>query len=300
MKKKLLAVALTMSMCLASFTACSGDASDNSADADTNVDTEIEASDDTEAETTTEETTEETIAETTAETTPASTIWGEINDLTFGISELDLISYCYSVLDDEEIEGTGIDETVHYSIPSVDASDPDEDGYVTYFIDYNISGTYDTLMPYAVADRTDGWSSTPQEYIVIDYYTGTILCNWENSYTDDGEETAVTIENEDEEITVYASATLDTEITDNESYEADSDNWGWHVDYIVYARITLRAPESYDGMLLAIDTSGWTEADQIEYINSGDDEDSDVEGDIFVNDLTDYRFTWASDLFLEE
>lgn len=292
MTKKILTYILAGSMVL-SFAACNKN--DNRAEDD---DEEEESQIETEEETT--ETTPETVIETTAETEPVSAVWGEINDLTFGASEMTLTSYCYSILNDEEIEGSGIDEDAVYSLPCIDVSEPDEDGYVTYIIDYNISGTYNPVFPFDVANSTDSWSSSPQQYNVIDYYTGTILCEWDNSYNDDGEEIAITIDNGDEEITVYVLAELDYEILANESYEVDADHWGWHVEYICYPRITLRAPESYDGMLLEINTSGWTEEDHLRSIADGDDEDSDVEGDLFVGDLTDCRFTWASDLFLEE
>lgn len=236
--------------------------------------------------------------EATAETTPAPAIWGEVNDLTYGVGELTAINYSYSVLDGEEIEGTGIDEEVLYSVPSVDASEPDEDGYVTYTIDYTISGSYDPIIAFDVTDHTDSWSSNPQEYNVIDYYTGTILCDWENSYNDEGEEIAVTIDNGEEEITVYVSAAFDTEVISNTSSKADNDHWAWSVEYIAYMTITLRAPETYDGMLLVIDTSGWTEADHIEHMDD-DEDDGDVEGDLFADDLTDLRFTRVSDLIIE-
>lgn len=78
-----------------------------------------------------------------------------------------------------------MEEEAVYSIPSVNVSEPDENGYVTYIIDYNTNGTYDIEFAFDVADHTDGWSSNPQQYNVIDYYTGTILCNWEDSYNDD-------------------------------------------------------------------------------------------------------------------
>ena len=203
--------------------------------------------------------------EATAETTPAPAIWGEVNDLTFGVGELTAISYCYSVLDGEEIEGSGVEETVLYSIPSVDASEPDEDGYVTYTIDYTISGSYDPII----------------------------------AYNDEGEEIAVKIDNGEEEITVYVSAAFDTEVISNTSSKADNDHWAWSVEYICYMTITLRAPESYDGMLLEINTAGWTEADHIESIDD-DEDDGDVEGDLFEDDLSTLRFTRVSDLIIEE
>ena len=236
--------------------------------------------------------------EATTETTPAPAIWGEDNDLTFGVGELTAISYCYSVLDGEEIEGSGVEENVLYSIPSVDASEPDEDGYVTYTIDYTISGSYDPIIAFDVSDHTDSWSSNPQEYNVIDYYTGTILCDWENSYNDKGEEIAVKIDNGEEEITVYVSAAFDMEVISNTSSKADNDHWAWSVEYICYMTITLRAPESYDGMLLEINTAGWTEADHIEHIDD-DEDDGAVEGDLFEDDLSTLRFTRVSDLIIE-
>ena len=53
------------------------------------------------------ETTAETAAEITAETTPEPTVCGEINDLTYGISELTLTNYTFSKFNDEMIEGSG-------------------------------------------------------------------------------------------------------------------------------------------------------------------------------------------------
>ena len=288
--RNILTYVITCSMMI-SLCACGKNDSRNSDEEETVAETE-------ETEVTSSETTE-TTEETTAETEPASTVWGEINDLTYGISELTLTNYIYSKLDEEEIEGSGVEEEAVYSIPSVDVSEPDEDGYVTYIIDYNTNGTYDIEFAFDVADHTDGWSSNPQQYNVIDYYTGTILCNWEDSYNDDGEEIAVTINNGDEEITVYVSAALELTVNENESFDVDDDHWGWHVDYTIYSTITLRAPQSYDGMLLEIDTTGWTEADHLEDIASGDDEAEVAEGDIFTDDLNDCRFTWASDLIIE-
>ena len=127
------------------------------------------------------------------------------------------------------------------------------------------------------------------------YYTFSI----EATYNDDGEEIAVTINNGDEEITVYVSAALELTVNENEPFDVDDDHWGWHVDYTIFSTITLRAPQSYDGMLLEIDTTGWTEADHLEDIASGDDEAEVAEGDIFTDDLNDCRFTRASDLIIE-
>ena len=292
MTKKILTFVLASAMML-SGAACSNTESQSTEEETT----ETEEADFTSAETT--ETAAETIAETSAETEPESTVWGDNNDLTFGISELTLPNYTYARLGEDAIEGSGVDEDVVYSIPSVDVSEPDEDGYVTYTIDYTLTGTYDQEFAFDEADHTDGWSSTPQQYNVVDYYTGTYLCVWENCCNTDGEEIAVTIDSGDEDITVYVSGAFDNDITENESYDIDDDHWGWHVEYTVYMTITLRAPQSYDGMLLEINTAGWTEECYLENLD-GDGEAVDVvEGDIFADDISSCRFTWASDLIIE-
>lgn len=292
--KKLIVAILGLSMIVTSFSACSNTESQSTEEERT----ETEEAGFTSAETT--ETAVETTAETSAETEPESTVWGENNDLKFGISELTLPNYTYSILGEEAIEGSGVDEDVVYSIPSVDVSEPDEDGYVTYTIDYTITGTYDQEFAFDEADHTDGWGSNPQQYNVVDYYTGTYLCIWENCYNTDGEEIAVTIDNGDEDITVYVSGALENNITENESYDIDNDRWGWHVGYTVYMTITLRAPQSYDGMLLEINTAGWTEENYLENLAADDEDEPVVEGDIFADDIASCRFTWVSDLIIEE
>lgn len=222
------------------------------------------------------EATETSATETTEDTRP----WAERIGADYEISELDMPIYVYSDIGGEEIEGSGQEEIFHYTIPSVEISEPDEDGYVTYYINYVITGSYSAVIPFETADHTDGWHANPQVYDLVDYYTGTLIGCDQYYYAED--EFAVTFTYNGEEITVYPSIDIDVETPSNETTTYDDDTWGWDISFDMYVTTTVRVPQEYDGLLLYIYADGWTQEDHENDLSG--EEDTLTEGDILEPD----------------
>lgn len=220
----------------------------------------------------------------------------QINNIEFVLSELELPIYVCSVLNGTIIEGSMVETTGSYGLPTVTVSDPDENGYLIYTITVDVELTYDTTIPYSVADHTDSWLADVPFYYAIDYYTGTII-TWHE--TDVDEETPVTIESDDGPITIYVNRTTDSQTIVNDWENVDSDNWEWTITATGEDILTIRVPQDYDGLILGIPLEGSSQ-EYLEAYVIGDYEYDLHEGDYFGDDVSGWQFTKISDLLQNE
>ncbi len=124
----------------------------------------------------------ETTTATTTEETPAEPVpYAEENGLTNWTDpyeEFDLQAYTFADFEDYSVVPesivTPIQNMAHYKVLDISKSEPDEDGYVTYNFEYEITLT-EQFIHYPENDDTERQiyvNSNPSYFFPCDYYTG--------------------------------------------------------------------------------------------------------------------------------
>jgi hypothetical protein len=217
-----------------------------------------------EEETTTSQTVEqvtETITETTEETVSEIIPWAEENEIIMAgqLEEFEIPLMHAVTLNEEIIDEIGwFEQSGIYTAPEIYVSEPDEDGYVEYIINYTVDDEMSVLIPYDVTETTDGWYSNITEYYLVDYYTGMVLAGSGDYHL--GEWNTTNVEYDGSVIDISVMGSIEENYISNESSNVDYDNWLWTIERETDFVLTVKAPASYDGLVLYIDLNGETTA----------------------------------------
>ncbi len=250
MRRKFLLVGAVLALGL-SMVGCGKDTGSTTADGTTgDVTTEAEVASDTD----TEEATEEEVS-----------TWFSENSISFTEGEVSIPAYTYARnedgSEDDSVEMTQKDAT--YSEPSIDVSEPDADGNVTYTVTYSVRGTWSGMM-------AAGSGFTPNVYIMnynfVDAYTGTEfpcadMTDEENSYYTDS-----VVEVDGKEYKISAGSSFESNFEEEPSWSYFDNNTrakatiAYTFDFTMVAVV----PAEYDGLILALNGAGATEKDDMD------------------------------------
>ena len=250
MRKKYLIAGVVLALSL-SMIGCGKDTGSTTADGTTgDVTTEAEVASDTDA----EEATEEEVS-----------TWFSENSISFTEGEVSIPAYTYARnedgSEDDSVEMTQKDAT--YSEPSIDVSEPDTDGNVTYTVTYSVRGTWSGMM-------AAGSGFTPNVYIMnynfVDAYTGTEfpcadMTDEENSYYTDS-----VVEVDGKEYKISAGSSFESNFEEEPSWSYFDNNTrakatiAYTFDFTMVAVV----PAEYDGLILALNGAGATEKDDMD------------------------------------
>lgn len=253
MRKKYLIAGVVLALSL-SMVGCGKDTGSTTAEGTTgDVTTEAEVASDTD----TEEATEEEVEEVST--------WFSENGISFTEGEVSIPAYTYARnedgSEDDSVEMTQKDAT--YSEPSIDVSEPDADGNVTYTVTYSVRGTWSGMM-------AAGSGFTPNVYIMnynfVDAYTGTEfpcadMTDEENSYYTDS-----VVEVDGKEYKISAGSSFESNFEEEPSWSYFDNNTrakatiAYTFDFTMVAVV----PAEYDGLILALNGAGATEKDDLD------------------------------------
>ena len=142
--------------------------------------------------------------------------------------------------------------------PEITVSQPDEAGYVTYTVTYDISARSGVGSPEGASAY--GISILAHEYNLYDYYTGRL-------YQPDGPETGDTGETSASGSTLVEHGGEEFELSYTKSWRSSLSPGAWeqssqsglaweqYIDSAMSVTITMRAPADYDGVLLGINVT---------------------------------------------
>lgn len=252
MRKKYLIAGVVLALSL-SMVGCGKDTSSTTADGTTgDVTTEAEVASDTDIEEATEEEVEEV------------STWFSENGISFTEGEVSIPAYTYAKnedgSEDDSVEMTQKDAT--YSEPSIDVSEPDADGNVTYTVTYSVRGTWSGMM-------AAGSGFTPRVYIknynFVDAYTGTEfpcadMTMEENSYATDS---VVEVDGKEYKISTGQSFEF-SEQEPSWSYFENNTKAKATIAYTFDITMVAVVPAEYDGLILALNGAGATEKDDLD------------------------------------
>lgn len=270
MRKKYLIAGVVLALSL-SMVGCGKDTGKTTAEGTTeNVTTEAEVASDTD----TEEVTEEEVEEVST--------WFSENGISFAEGEVSIPAYTYARNEDgsenDSVEMTQKDAT--YSQPSVNVSEPDADGNITYTVTYSVRGTWSGMM---AAGSGFGMRVYIKNYYFVDAYTGTVfpdadMTDEENSYATDS---------------VVEVDGKEYKISTGSSFESNYEEPSWsYFDNNTKAKATMKytfdftmvavVPAEYDGLILALNGAGATEKTDL---------DTEIEdAHAFDGNVSDYIF----------
>lgn len=250
MRKKYLIAGVVLALSL-SLVGCGKDTGSATADGTTgDVTTEAEVASDTD----TEEATEEEVS-----------TWFSENSISFTEGEVSIPAYTYARnedgSEDDSVEMTQKDAT--YSEPSIDVSEPDADGNVTYTVTYSVRGTWSGMM-------AAGSGFIPNVYIMnynfVDAYTGTEfpcadMTDEENSYYTDS-----VVEVDGKEYKISAGSSFESNFEEEPSWSYFDNNTRAKATIAYTFDITMVAvvPAEYDGLILALNGAGATEKEDMD------------------------------------
>lgn len=267
MRRKYLIAGVVLALSL-SMVGCGKDTGKTTADGTTgDVTTEAEVASDTD----TEEVTEEEVS-----------TWFSENGISFAEGEVSIPAYTYARnedgSEDDSVEMTQKDAT--YSEPSIDVSEPDADGNVTYTVTYSVRGTWSGMMA-----AGSGFMSSVQikNYHFVDAYTGTVFPNAdmtteENSYATDS---VVEVDGKEYKISTDQSFEY-SEQEPSWSYFENNTKAKATMSYTSDITMVAVVPAEYDGLILALDGTGMTEKENM---------DTDIkEAHAFDGNVSDYIF----------
>lgn len=252
MRKKYLIAGVVLALGL-SMVGCGKDMGSTTADGTTgDVTTEAEVASDTD----TEEATEEGVEEVST--------WFSENNISFTEGEVSIPAYTYARnedgSEDDSVEMTQKDAT--YSEPSIDVSEPDTDGNVTYTVTYSVRGTWSGMMA-----AGSGFMSSVQikNYHFVDAYTGTVFPNAdmtteENSYATDS---VVEVDGKEYKISTGQSFEY-SEQEPSWSYFENNTKAKATMSYTSDITMVAVVPAGYDGLILALDGTGMTEKEDMD------------------------------------
>ena len=253
MRKKYLIAGVVLALSL-SMVGCGKDTGKTTAEGTTgDVTTEAEVASDTD----TEEATEEEVEEVST--------WFSENGISFTEGEVSIPAYTYARnedgSEDDSVEMTQKDAT--YSEPSIDVSEPDADGNVTYTVTYSVRGTWSGMM-------AAGSGFSPSVYIknynFVDAYTGTKfpcadMTDEENSYYTDS-----VVEVDGKEYKISAGSSFESNFEEEPSWSYFDNNTRARASIAYTFDITMVAvvPAEYDGLILALNGAGATEKEDMD------------------------------------
>lgn len=252
MRKKYLIAGVVLALGL-SMIGCGKDTGSTTADGTTgDVTTEAEVASDTD----TEEATEEEVEEVST--------WFSENGISFAEGEVSIPAYTYARnedgSEDDSVEMTQKDAT--YSEPSIDVSEPDADGNVTYTVTYSVRGTWSGMMA-----AGSGFMSSVQikNYHFVDAYTGTVFPNAdmtteENSYATDS---VVEVDGKEYKISTGQSFEY-SEQEPSWSYFENNTKAKATMSYTSDITMVAVVPAEYDGLILALNGAGATEKEDMD------------------------------------
>lgn len=250
MRKKYLIAGVALALSL-SLVGCGKDTGSTIVDGTTgDVTTEAEVASDTDA----EEATEEEVS-----------TWFSENSISFTEGEVSIPAYTYARnedgSEDDSVEMTQKDAT--YSEPSIDVSEPDADGNVTYTVTYSVRGTWSGMM-------AAGSGFIPNVYIMnynfVDAYTGTEfpcadMTDEENSYYTDS-----VVEVDGKKYKISAGSSFESNFEEEPSWSYFDNNTRAKATIAYTFDITMVAvvPAEYDGLILALNWAGATEKEDMD------------------------------------
>ena len=280
MKKKYLIAGVVLALGL-SMVGCGKDMGSTTADGTTgDVTTEAEVASDTD----TEEATEEEV----------STWFGE-NGISFAEGEVSIPAYSYPT--NEAIEM--IQANGSYSEPIIEVSEPDSEGNVTYTVTYDITIPIEANVPASIAESEGvNWKTQFESYDFVDAYTGTVfpgagMTDDENSY---GIDSVIEIDGQEYKINTSSNFEKgDIDDGNDNGWTASGDSYKLKTSSTYHVTKVAVVPDGYNGLILALDSKGRTEAEEIDTeINEAHPFDGNVSDYIFKDVSYGDSFYWDS------
>ncbi len=278
MKKKYLIAGVVLALGL-SMVGCGKDMGSTTADGTTgDVTTEAEVASDTD----TEEATEEEVS-----------TWFSENGISFTEGEVSIPAYSYPT--NEAIEM--IQTNGSYSEPIIEVSEPDSEGNVTYTVTYDITIPIEANVPASIAESEGAhWDTQFEIYDFVDAYTGTVfpsasMTDDENSY---GIDSVIEIDGQEYKISTSGSFE-DGDIDDGNDnvWTASGDSYKLKTTSTCHITKVAVVPDGYNGLILALDSKGCTEAEEIDTeINEAHPFDGNVSDYIFKDVSYGDSFYW--------
>ncbi|MBR1567936.1 MAG: hypothetical protein IJ648_03155, partial [Lachnospiraceae bacterium] len=193
--------------------------------------------------------------------------------------------------------GTINQQNATYSVPTATVSEPDEDGNVTYSIQYSI------VIPFTATFPMDYQQEVFNGFIypgmdVMDYYTG-IVFPAQNLTEENGHESNLSSDVTWEDVTYTVSVNKVSTMTNplNDSYQLDNDTWEWDAEYDIDYNIEIIAPKDYDGAILSLNLNGNTEYEEVD---SEEVTEAHVFGDEEDEAVSNYVFFRLKDIIQQE
>lgn len=270
MRKKYLIAGVVLALGL-SMVGCGKDMGSTTADGTTgDVTTEAEVASDTD----TEEATEEGVEEVST--------WFSENNISFTEGEVSIPAYTYPTNDAiEMIQANG-----SYSEPIIEVSEPDSEGNVTYTVTYDITIPIEANVPASIAESEGAnWNTQFDSYDFVDAYTGTVFPG--AGMTDDGNSYSIdsVIEIDGQEYKINTSSNFEKGGIDDgndNGWTASGDSYKLKTSSIYHITKVAVVPDGYNGLILALDSKGHTEYEEI---------DTEVEeAHPFDGNVSDYIF----------
>ena len=278
MRKKYLIAGVVLALSL-SVVGCGKDTGSTTADGTTgDVTTEAEVASDTD----TEEVTEEEVS-----------TWFSENGISFTEGEVSIPAYSYST--NEAIEM--IQANGSYSEPIIEVSEPDSEGNVTYTVTYDITIPIEANVPASIAESEGvNWKTQFESYDFVDAYTGTVfpgagMTDDENSY---GIDSVIEIDGQEYKINTSSNFEKgDIDDGNDNGWTASGDSYKLKTSSTYHVTKVAVVPDGYNGLILALDSKGHTEAEEIDTeINEAHPFDGNVSDYIFKDVSYGDSFYW--------
>lgn len=281
MRKKYLIAGVVLALGL-SMIGCGKDTGSTTADGTTgDVTTEAEVASDTD----TEEATEEEVEEVST--------WFSENGISFAEGEVSIPAYSYPT--NEAIEM--IQANGSYSEPIIEVSEPDSEGNVTYTVTYDITIPIEANVPASIAESEGvNWKTQFESYDFVDAYTGTVfpgagMTDDENSY---GIDSVIEIDGQEYKINTSSNFEKgDIDDGNDNGWTASGDSYKLKTSSTYHVTKVAVVPDGYNGLILALDSKGRTEAEEIDTeINEAHPFDGNVSDYIFKDVSYGDSFYW--------
>ncbi|MGN0494909.1 MAG: hypothetical protein ACI4GW_01650 [Lachnospiraceae bacterium] len=269
MKKNILVIGLAMTM-VCSLAGCGKENTDTTSETDAT--TENVGSEDVASDTEAEEVVEE------------DNTWFGKNNITFTEGEVTVPYYGYVENDDGSVDEnvTVTQQNASYSEPILDISTPDENGNITYTVQYDVTFPYSCLLPNSY--ESINYRYITKNYYFVDAYTGTVFP--EADLTSDNEQaSAIELDIEVDGKTYHISTYSSMNKGDDQNAvftESGADKLKYSCDITEHMTLTAVVPADYNGLILALDGNGVTEYEELDTeITEAHPFEDDVETTIF-------------------
>ena len=236
------------------------------------------------------------VKETTAETEPPVSWADEKGIVTTDKREFDIQGFPYYMNDDRTEHSDDIfpiSGDMHYKFVSVEATEPDKFGQVTYTIKYDYDVFLSCYDEDSMAAADDGYTKANVQVLffgVVDSNTG-LIPHRDDIHQNGGSLKLTETEWNGKKFTIAWCLKNNNDWDDWETAEGDD---GRSISSIVYHRavtMTVAVPEGYDGIYLYITKNPDTAYDENRYEEIPAHQWGEYEGD-----LSDYYFVKLTDL----